>query len=589
MSAFHAGGAATAAARPVLPNTVAGLPIALLESLPAAAYICDAEGVLRGYNRRAAELWGREPVCGTERYCGSARLYRTDGTGLPHQECPLVDVLATGVAVLDQEVIIERPDGSRVTALVNINPLIDETGAIIGAINCFLDITGRKRLEEELSVARDILGVLPVAIYTTDADGRVTYFNEAAADFAGRQPKLGEDHWCITHRLFRPDGTALPHDECPMAIALKEVRPVRGVEAIAERPDGTRVPFAPYPTPLFDQDGKLVGAVNMLVDLTALKAGDETRQRLAAIVECSDDAIVSKSLNGVIMSWNAGAERIFGYKAHEVIGKPIEILIPLDRWHEESEILSRIRRGERIEHFETVRKRKDGALINISLTVSPVRDANGRIIGASKIARDITQRKEAEHRMQLLAREVDHRANNLLATIQAIVRLTQAPSMEEFKREIEGRIGAVAKAHKLIADGQWSDTDLRQLASEELQHYGLGDGNRVRLSGPDVAVNPRIGQSLALVLHELATNSAKYGALSSPTGILSLDWSNSESGIKAVWSETGGPPVRAPKRRGFGTGLIEAMVRGDFGGELSFDWRTEGLICTFTISHPRAN
>jgi PAS domain S-box-containing protein len=557
--------------------------------LPAAAYVCDKNGILRGYNRHAAELWGREPECGTELYCGSFRLYRLDGTLLERADCPFVDVLATGVPVRDAEVVIERPDGSRITALANINPLVDESGALIGAINCFFDITKRKAAEEQ-GLFRKIVGSLPVAIYTTDTEGHITYFNDAVVEFAGRQPKLGDDQWCVTHRLYNVDGTVLPHDQCPMAVALKEGRAVRGVEAVAERPDGTRVPFAPYPTPLFDSSDKLIGAVNMLVDLTKLKASDESRHRLASIVESSDDAIVSKSLDGVITSWNAGAQHVFGYAAEEVIGKPIEILIPLDRWHEESEILSRIRRGERIDHFETMRKRKDGVLINISLTVSPIRDASGRIVGASKIARDITQRKESEHRMQLLAREVDHRANNLLATIQAIVRLTRAPSMDEFKHEIEGRIGAVAKAHKLIVDGQWGDTDLNRLASAELDVYGLGEGDRVRLSGPDVAVSPRIGQSLALVLHELATNSAKYGALSAPTGILTVEWSTlSSGGIKIVWTESGGPPVRAPTRRGFGTGLIEAMVRGDFAGELSFNWRTEGLICSFSIARPKSN
>jgi two-component sensor histidine kinase len=186
--------------------------------------------------------------------------------------------------------------------------------------------------------------------------------------------------------------------------------------------------------------------------------------------------------------------------------------------------------------------------------------------------------------MQLLAREVDHRANNLLATIQAIVRLTRASSVDDFRHDLEGRIGAVAKAHKLIAEGEWGDTDLQQLAAAELDAYGLGEGNRVRLAGPPVPISPRIGQSLALVLHELATNSAKYGALSAPEGYLTLEWAKLPSGIRLTWTETGGPPVRPPARRGFGTGLVEAVVRGDFSGELSFDWRPAGLICCFSIT-----
>ena len=149
--------------------------------------------------------------------------------------------------------------------------------------------------------------------------------------------------------------------------------------------------FIPYPTPLFDASGNLIGAVNMLVDITERKRAEEVAQRLASIVESSDDAILSKDLNGIITSWNQGAERLFGYSADEMIGKSVTLLIPAERQDEEPKILGRIRRGERIEHYETVRLRKDGSLIDISLSVSPIKGAGGKVIGASKIARDITR------------------------------------------------------------------------------------------------------------------------------------------------------------------------------------------------------
>jgi PAS domain S-box-containing protein len=160
-------------------------------------------------------------------------------------------------------------------------------------------------------------------------------------------------------------------------------------------------------------------------------------QRIAAIVESSDDAIISKDLNGTIATWNAGAERIFGYVAEEVIGKPITILIPPDRRQEEDEILEHIRHGRRVEHFETVRIRKDGSKTDISLTVSPVRNSAGKIIGASKIARDITERKQSEKHIASLAREAEHRAKNMLAIVQATVRLTEADTPGELKHAIE--------------------------------------------------------------------------------------------------------------------------------------------------------
>jgi PAS domain S-box-containing protein len=272
----------------------------------------------------------------------------------------------------------------------------------------------QSKLATELP-CRELLNVLPAAIYTTDAAGRVTYYNAAAVELAGRRPKIGSDEWCVTWRLYWPDGTPLPHDECPMAVALKTGRPVRGVEAIAERPDGTLVPFMPYPTPLHDASGNVVGAVNMLVDLTERSQAEQLRRVLASIVESSDDAIVSKDLNGVIASWNPGAERIFGYTADEVVGKSVTKLFPPDLQHEESAILERIRRGERIEHYETVRRRKDGRLVDVSLTVSPLRNAAGKITGVSKIARDVSARKKAEHDRLLALQEEERRriANEL--------------------------------------------------------------------------------------------------------------------------------------------------------------------------------
>jgi PAS domain S-box-containing protein len=257
---------------------------------------------------------------------------------------------------------------------------------------------------------RELVNALPAAIYTTDPSGRITYYNEAAAALWGCRPDLGNSDWCGSWRLFWPDGRVMPHEQCPMATAVKKQQAIRGLEAIAERPDGTRVPFLPFPTPIFNASGVFVGAVNMLVDITERKRAEEATQRLASIVDSSDDAIISKDLDGIISSWNNAASRLFGYEAAEVIGKPVTILIPQDRRDEELFILQQIRRGERIDHYETVRRRKDGGLIDVSLTVSPVRNAQGKIIGASKIARDITKRK----------REVDVSASDAVSALSTM-------------------------------------------------------------------------------------------------------------------------------------------------------------------------
>lgn len=205
-------------------------------------------------------------------------------------------------APYELEFRILKPDGQVMWLFTN--AVVLRSGEKpIRMLGATLDITERKGAEEIAQNSerrlRDLIEALPAAIYTTDAEGRITMFNDAAVKFSGRVPQLGTDSWCVSWKLFRPDGTPLPHDQCPMAMALKEGRPIRGCEAIAERPDGTRVNFLPYPTPLWDTTGKLAGAVNMLVDITERTRAGEGRGLLATIVESSDEAAISKDLNGL--------------------------------------------------------------------------------------------------------------------------------------------------------------------------------------------------------------------------------------------------------------------------------------------------
>ncbi|MCP1760835.1 sensor histidine kinase [Bradyrhizobium japonicum] len=308
---------------------------------------------------------------------------------------------------------------------------------------------------------RDLLQALPVAIYTTDAEGCITFFNRACIDFAGRSPKIGE-MWCVTWKLYMPDGTALPHAECPMAIALKQNRPVRDVEAVAERPDGSRICFMPYPTPLRDERGRLVGAVNMLVDITA--------------------------------------------------------------------------------------------------------------------------RKQAEQRMMLLTSEVDHRSNNLLAVAQAMLRLTKADTAEEFQTVFAGRLSALANVQRLFSASRWTGANLKTIVEEELRPYASRDSERITIVGDDVRLPPTLAQSIAVALHELATNAAKYGALSGPSGRLEISWeTNGAEPLVLHWSESGGPRVNeAPPRKGFGIGAVDGIIR-TLRGTITRQWRPEGLVCELSF------
>jgi len=435
---------------------------------------------------------------------------------------------------------------------------------------------------------RKILDALPAAIYITAADGGIVYYNAAAAELWGRHPELGTSEWCGSWKLYWPDGAPLPHDECPMAIALKESRAVRGLEAIAERPDGTRVPFLPFPTPLYDEDGTLVGAVNILMDVSDRKRGEEADRRLAAIVENCDDAIISKDLQGIIKSWNAGAQRLFGYSAEEVIGKPITIVIPPDRQDEEPRILERLRRGERIDHYETVRRRKDGSLVDISLTVSPVRNARGEITGASKIARDITELKRARELQTLFVAEMKHRIKNTLSTAQAIAGQTMQSASPEERAAFGARLGALASAHDLLTIENWNRASLHEIVERALKLFLEQFRARLVVEGHAHAwLDASKSSLLTMALHELATNAVKYGALSGESGQVRVVWDQAPdsggSGITFAWVESGGPRVAAPAKKGFGSVIIQRALKAEFGAvHLNFD--PKGVSCVMEIA-----
>lgn len=288
-------------------------------------------------------------------------------------------------------------------------------------------------------------------------------------------------------------------------------------------------------------------------------------ERLAAIVSSSDDAIISKTLDGTISTWNKGAEKILGYSAEEMIGQSILSIIPPELHDEEQHILSRLRAGERIEHFDTVRVAKDGRRVDLSLTVSPLRDRNGVIVGASKVARDIGERRRAEELRETLLDELNHRVKNTLAVVQSIasqsLRSSQAPA--EFVVAFSGRIRALAQSHDLLVREQLAGVNLRDLVHQQVILNGDEVG-RVLVRGPDLVVGGATGTHLGLIMHELATNARKYGALSNARGTLLIDWQladpDSSPRLCLRWHEEGAPAPEARGRVGFGTTLLKRVA-----------------------------
>ncbi|MET4201856.1 HWE histidine kinase domain-containing protein [Bradyrhizobium sp. LA6.12] len=318
--------------------------------------------------------------------------------------------------------------------------------------------------EQAFEMPGQLFEQLPFAVYVCDRDGLVLRYNRRAAELWGRSPKLGDpgERYCGSYRMFRPDGGLLPHHQCPMADVLRTGISVREQEVHIERPDGLR------------------GVA--LVDIEAIK------------------------------------------------------------------------------------------------------DSGGNIVGAINCFQDITERKRSETQIVDLAREAEHRTKNILATVLATVRLSHADRSDDLKQLIEGRINALAKVHALFVQSRWTGAQLHSLVTQELLPYRGEKEARVRTNGPIVTLEPYTAQAVAISLHELATNAAKYGSLSAVHGHVEITWSRTADGrLSLRWIESGGPPVAPPTRRGFGTSIMENIITGQLKGEVRFDWRDQGLTCEITL------
>lgn len=316
----------------------------------------------------------------------------------------------------------------------------------------------------------------------------------------------------------------------------------------------------------------------------------DLQEHLAAIVEGSDDAIITKDLNSIIISWNEGAERIFGYRSEEVIGKPITILMPDDRKHEESGIISRLRRGEHIRHYQTIRRRKDGTEIPVSLTVSPIRDTDGNVVGASNIARDFSLQQEAKETQRLLLAEMKHRLKNCFSVASGILNICarQASTKEELVALAHERLNALAEAQSRAILDPEVETDLGDFVTlQDLLRSVLSPlvaSEQVDMRVEDVPVCAKAMTPLALVFHELGTDAVKYGAFSSSDGNLTVRSKRHEDRLFIYWTETGGISYSAAgSLEGFGTRMIKNVLKSSFAGSFERSHTSKGISVVLNL------
>ena len=289
--------------------------------------------------------------------------------------------------------------------------------------------------------------------------------------------------------------------------------------------------------------------------------------------------------------WDEGQYRIFGVDPEhfEITAESIQPLIDADDWTRLRRAYERLGDHPQVFQLEFRVYRPNGEIRWCIGTAATTKDSQGRIARISGVTMDITERKDAEQRQVLLAREVDHRAKNTLAVIQSIVRLTRSDDIAGYIATLDGRLASLSRAHTLLSESRWQGADLGQLVAEEFAAYRSDDGNKVCTEGPRISLTPPVAQAVALALHELVTNSAKYGALSTPTGSLGLVWDCRGADLILHWTETGGPPVTQPSSSGFGTKIINATIGSQLGGHVTFEWRPAGLKCVMSLPMQREN
>jgi len=462
------------------------------------------------------------------------------------------------------------------------------------------DITERKRTEEKLRKSerklRELLGALPAAIHTTDTAGRITFCNKAAVDLWGVSPELGKDKCSDLGRLYYPDGTLMPVDVCPTKLCLMERRAVPGREALFERPDGRRIPIIPYPAPLTDEEGEVVGVVSMKLDISERKKAElalaERNIQLALAGKAALVGSFAYDTDTEIMQISEGYAAIHGFPEGTVEKARSECLADVhsDDIGQVAQLRSEAFRDRRCEYSVEYRiiRAGGGEVRWVETRCFISYGCEGRPHRVVGVSIDITERKRVEEQQRKLVAELDHRVKNVLATVQAVATHTMdaTSSIEHFVAALDGRLRSMGSTHEILSHRRWLGVPLAELVQRELAPYATG--SNAEIGGPEVMLSAEAGQTMGMVLHELVTNAAKYGALSIPSGRVSIRWrlppSGSASGrLVFTWRETGGPLVQSQSKPSYGMHIVRELVPYELGGTVDYALSPKGAQCQMDI------
>ena len=452
-----------------------------------------------------------------------------------------------------------------------------------------------------LRASGDILDLLPIATLVCGADGSILQYNKRAVEIWGRAPEPGQSHPDFVRgvKFFASDGTPMRTSLVERVLATGE--PVRDTELRIERADGSEVYVAISVDPLRNARGDMVGVINCFLDITerrrmvaqleeSRRLAREQEQRFAATYQHAAIGITEIAPDGRLLRVNEAICAITGRTRESLLASHLFTYTHADDADPDRESFRKQVAGEL--QFYSIEKRlvrPDGREVWVSVRSSPVRAASGELLYVVRVVQDISERKIAERRQKLLIDELNHRVKNTLATVQSLAAQTARgePPPAVFRERFEGRLTALSKAHDQLTVRHWENADLRDLLTASLAPYAATASNRIVLRGEDIVLRPRAVLTLAMVFHELTTNAAKYGALSVSGGRVEIAWrpveENGRTQLRIEWTESGGPPVAAPGRRGFGSRLIEGSIAAELGGGGNLTYAATGLICAMVM------